>query len=108
MFISSTAKSKQKKKGDFLGDSKKVNYFYFYKYDEASKKKGLEKTPYEKVIAEMSHEDKILQKNLKILLYDCDNIEQCEFNIYDKNSVTEILKVIEHTIEKGKAQKKFS
>ena len=51
----------------------------------------------------MTHEDKIMQKNLKIMLAECDFLEQYGYNIRNKNTINEILKVVEQAIEKFKA-----
>lgn len=49
-----------------------LKYFYFYKYNELMPKKktdpSYQPSPYERAISCLSHEDKIMQKNLKILL----------------------------------------
>ncbi|CDW79851.1 rab5 gdp gtp exchange factor [Stylonychia lemnae] len=80
-------------------ETKEQKYFYFYKFNELQPKKKSDPTyqpsPYERVIADLSHEDKIIQKNLKILLNECDFIDQYGFNIKNKNNISEILKVIE-------------
>jgi hypothetical protein len=85
-----------------------VKYFYFYKSQENNLKKkkdseGYTPTPYERVIKSMTHEDKIMQKNLKIMLADCDYLEQFGYNIRNKNTINEILRVVEQAIEKYKA-----
>lgn len=49
-----------------------------------------------------------MQKNLKILLNECEFIEQFGFFVRQKNNIMEILKVIEQSIEKSKSQKKYS
>jgi len=60
-------------------DQNELKYFYFFKHHEKVPKKKTDSTyqpsPYERAIANLSHEDKILQKNLKILLNQCDFIE---------------------------------
>lgn len=72
------------------------------------KKKGANMSPYEKAIETLSHEDRVIQKNLKILLNMSETIEQFEYAVVDKNNMIDIFSVIEHAIEKVKAQKKFS
>ena len=49
-----------------------------------------------------------MQKNLKIMLAECDFLEQYGYNIRNKNNINEILKVVEQAIEKFKAQKRYS
>lgn len=56
----------------------------------------------------MTREDKILQRNLKILLQDTEDLDSIEFSIIDKTNAAEILKVIEHSNEKSKSFRKFS
>jgi hypothetical protein len=94
------------------GEQRQMKYFYFFKYqDNTTKKKtgnSSQSSPYEKTIALLSHEDRIIQKNLKILLSMTENLEQYEFSVRNKNNALDILNVIEQTIEKVKAQKKYS
>ena len=56
----------------------------------------------------MTHEDKVIQKNLKILLNSCEIVESLEFAVRNKNNALDILGVIEQAIEKDKASRKFS
>jgi hypothetical protein len=56
----------------------------------------------------MKREDRILQRNLKILLQDTEDLDSISFSILDKNNAIEILKVIEHSNEKSKSLRKFS
>lgn len=60
------------------GETFQIKYFFFYKYIDNStkKKKGPDQlSPYERTIQTLTHEDKIIQKNLKILLNYCENLE---------------------------------
>lgn len=52
-------------------------------------------SPYEKVVANLAHEERILQKNLKILLNQCDFVETWSTGIKNRNNITEILRVID-------------
>lgn len=88
------------------GEQKPMKYFYFFKYqDNTAKKKSAasQSSPYEKAISQLSHEDRVIQKNLKILLSMTENLEQYEFSVRNKNNALDILNVIEQTIEKVKA-----
>ncbi len=78
----------------------------FFKLQENNPKKV--NTPYMQTIAELSHEDKIIQKNLKYLLNQCEILETLEYAIKNKNNALDIFGVIDQSIEKDKAIKKFS
>jgi hypothetical protein len=50
----------------------------------------------------LSSEERIIQKNIKILLYEAENLEALGYSIKDKNSLIDNLKTIEQTMEKIK------
>lgn len=78
-----------------------MKYFFFYKFQDNSNKRKknsngeFELSPYEETIKCLSHEDKILQKNLKILLNGCENLESLEFSVRNKNNYFDILNIID-------------
>lgn len=49
-----------------------------------------------------------MKKNIKILLYECVNLESLSFSFKDKNNLSEILKTIEASMEKIKALRRMS
>ena len=78
---------------EFGFSSNQQKYFMFFKLLENPSKKS--STPYTEAIAQLSHEDKIIQKNLKFLLNQCENLESLEFAIRNKNNALDIFGVIE-------------
>jgi hypothetical protein len=112
MFSSSTinAAKDSTQHSDFKiqSGSKQLKYFYFFKFQENQLKKGHALTPYELAISQLSHEDKIIQKNFKFLLSSCESLESFEFGIRNKNNAIDILGIVEQSIEKEKATKKYS
>ena len=54
--------------GPGAGAQKDIDYYFFYKADEKSNKKA--KKQMEKDQSSLSHQDKMLMKNIKILLRD--------------------------------------
>jgi hypothetical protein len=58
-------------------------------------------------LLQLSKEERIIAKNLKILLYEADNIEPLSFSLKSKNSLYEIVKLIEQLMEKMKCSKRF-
>lgn len=65
-------------------------------------------TATERFLESLSQADKILQKNIKILLYEAENLESLAYSMRDMNSVLEISKIIEQSMDKIKTFKKFS
>jgi hypothetical protein len=65
-------------------------------------------TAYENAIKELTHEDKVIQKNLKMLLNSCEIVESLEFAVRNKDNALEIFGVIEQSIEKDKANRKYA
>lgn len=70
-----------------------IKYFMFFKLQENNPKKV--NTPYMQTIAQLSHEDKIIQKNLKYLLNQCEILETLEYAIRNKNNALDIFGVID-------------
>ena len=110
MFSASSSRGIEESKS-LIESSKKqqLKYFYFYKYQENNPKKNKDNlSPYEKTIQTLSHEDRIIQKNLKILLNHCETLEQFQFSVRNPNNANDIFNIVESSIEKVKASKKFS
>jgi len=72
-----------------------VKYFYFNKFNEKSAKKKER----DFATSKMTLEERIIQKNIKALLYEADNIEPVAYSVKNKNSVLEIMKLLEHLME---------
>ena len=68
-----------------------VKYFYFSKSNEKSNKKK----EMDFAISRLSFEERVIQKNIKTLLYEAENLEPLGFSVKNKNHVFEIMKVIE-------------
>jgi hypothetical protein len=86
-----------------------LKYFYFYKTSEKSaKKKDISQlTPYEYPLLQLTKEERIIAKNLKILLYEADTIEPLSFALKNKNNLYDIIKLLEQLMEKMKCSKRY-
>ena len=54
------------------------------------------------MIQGLNHVERIMQKNLKILLSSCEMLEQSSYSVKDKKSIADIIKVVEQITEKSK------
>jgi hypothetical protein len=65
-------------------------YFFFSKFtDKSTKKKDKDFS-----LSKLSMEERIIQKNIKTLLYESENLEPLSYTIKNKNMVLEIMNMI--------------
>lgn len=59
-------------------------------------------------LSKLSMEERIIQKNIKTLLYEAEHLEPLSFTIKNKNMVLEIFNMIQQLMEKMQAAKRFA
>lgn len=71
-------------------------YFFFSKFnDKSGKKKERDFS-----LSKLSMEERVIQKNIKTLLYEAEHLEPLSFTIKNKNMVLEIFNMIQQLMEK--------